>query len=638
MPENWCGIDYNRFTAKYRRVEIPTFRSKEQEIVWAAEQFDRFINGYGEMCGSTYFYYNFFYMTGVGGGLPFRPELRMTDDIWFRAEEKAEATRTGMCAIKRRRQGATWRCVARDLFKCITEPGYRVGFSSKGDHEAAQYVARFKLALNKLPIPLRPISQGADNRMQVEFKKVSRKGGRRHEDSDALNSSLIAKAPDSVNMWESETLTVLRQDEIGKLKFDIEEMADMSMPCLVGNDGFSRAGYAVFLGTAGNMGGRSGLQAADFYETCESRDLSKFFVPGYWGLVVDEFGNDDFDAGKKEVLSKYAKAKNREQEISIRQQYPLTEEDAFLDSSSSQIFPVKFIQKAEVELHKNPPRIDSGFFSQERDGRVIFNPHPDGKVRILEHPTGTHVEDRYCSGADPIDHDLNVEKKAAMKMESKLSKGAWVVVKAAPESPEDYSSDYPKVVCTYADRPDNVRDYYRQVAYGCLYFGCQVMIEYNRGAMMGFFKEWGLTRMLAKGKSSLSKKIDVQHQTYGYKKDTQGNFDEYINKLIAEDLEYNTELYKFVEILEDLRRANKRSNADYHSALQGAWHHYYGAHLRRHDRLRTLRQSEVLFGNSASASDDPSKEPLMTRKVGKKKFASPGYVKGPDGLTYRNFE
>lgn len=591
MPD-WYGIEYKPFTIRHVREPWPEFDKMTQSAItdWVTTQMGRFANGYGELSGRAYFYYQFMTIQSVAGGA-IRPDLRMSDDIDFRAVQKARDECRGQMKIKRRRQGATWRSVSDDLFDMLTCPGMRIGFSTKDGETAEEYLRRVKFSYSRLPEPFRA-AIATNNSTKLHLLRVEKRGGVHYE--TGLDSMIEVRAPGE-QMWEGYAYNVLKQDEIGKCPDDFNPitMVELAAPCLVGDDGVTRAGAFFCFGTAGDMTGLGGLRCKDLWDMCEGEPYSmdRFFIPGYWGLVIDDLGNDDFEAGEKKIQKMHASAANRKAEITVRQQYPLSIDDAFLDSDERQIFPIHYINLAENRIIEAPPRIQTGWF-KEINGRVEFMPDPDGKVKILEHPTHLDVKNRYLSACDPVDHDKNTSAAQHKKNRQVQSDLAWVVQKAVP-SGED-NDDAPMVVCLYVDRPNNIRDAYKQVLMGCVYYDCEVMVETNRYAMMMAFREWGAEKLLAKGMQAAFKVFQIQYQTFGFKKDPNGNFDEYTFDLISDDLVENWESYRFRELLSDLKAAGKR-NTDILSALQGVWFYYYSAVMRSKERRRKARSGSYFI-------------------------------------------
>lgn len=320
----------------------PQFRDATERFNWYREEQRRIRHGYDGISGLGYFYFNYWNMFRVEGGYGL-PDFRMTNEMFCRVVEaclfgKSEFMESqqgkGIILLGRRRWGKTALMLASAYYTAMHFRGSQIGMTSKTETDIhAMLSIHLKEPLYRLPRELRMQSQANDNKREIFF-------GKRYKDSDGLNkvigngSKIYARSPDPKS-FEGYGQRMFIVDEAGRIP-DLMSIWSKVNPALNGNDGKTRVGVPIIGGTAG-LEEEFGTEYQEFWYTAEDRGLLRYFVAGYTGFIVDEFGNDDVLSALKYILENRQKAKR----LSEREYYeaiifdPINPEEAFMSGGQS---------------------------------------------------------------------------------------------------------------------------------------------------------------------------------------------------------------------------------------------------------------------------------------------------------------
>ena len=194
-------------------------------------------------------------------------------------------------------------------------------------------------------------------------------------------------------------------------------------------------------------------------------------------------------------------------------------------------------QLASIRLHKIWPRPVSGYIdyfykngkhTYENIDGIKWIPHPDGKVKILEHPVWSdlymeelqkkksiaeekgeefempvykEMENLYVAGIDGIDIGQNQTSK-----ETKDPSDFCMVIKRRA-----FGMNEPQIVAMYKDRPGNIREAYKIAMCLARYYNCKINIEATRMGMITWAREnHGLQYFMKRPRATLT---DVKYGT-----------------------------------------------------------------------------------------------------------------------------
>jgi hypothetical protein len=473
----------------YEREERPNFNTREERLAWEDEEIRRCREGWKEMTGKHYFYWRWCKIKHASGRVS-SPDYRRIDDEHFKLVEsclRGDSRGKGVICVKRRRNGASWRSAADLLHEATLFPNSDIGVQSKSDDDVKIFLnEKLKHIYSNLPDFLRAATYG-NSLLKLKFgKKEKDKHG--NVVTKGNGSNIVCKSPTDTN-WEGMGLKYWSVDEAGKTK-NIENITSMTLPCLCDEDGFSRIGFAFLYGTAGDID-TVGDGFKKMWYNSDAYDFIKFFIPGWSGLMCDEYGNEDIEGAIRWILEEREKKKGlgERKYFDFIQQYPLTPEEAFMQSSSSWVNVAKVRARID-ELQKNPIKMQKGFFDMDDHGNVTFYPSSnptDQMVSILEHPVDG-VDDLYKGGADPYDHK---KTKAGAG-----SSGSFWIRKGWYEYAEE--DEWTRVLCCLVhDDGTDPNAFYEQCIMACLHYNsAKVLIEKNRAGMINAFEDWGFKNLI----------------------------------------------------------------------------------------------------------------------------------------------
>lgn len=188
-------------------------------------------------------------------------------------------------------------------------------------------------------------------------------------------------------------------------------------------------------------------------------------------------------------------------------------------------------QLAAIRLHKIGPRPVSGYIdyfykngkhTYENIDGIKWIPHPDGKVKILEHPVWSdlyieelqkkkliaeekgeefempvykEMENLYVAGIDGIDIGQNQTSK-----ETRDPSDFCMVIKRRA-----FGMNEPQIVAMYKDRPGNIREAYKIAMCLARYYNCKINIEATRMGMVTWAREnHGLQYFMKRPRATLT--------------------------------------------------------------------------------------------------------------------------------------
>jgi len=490
-------LPFEKNTVKFKRVTIPEFSDDRKKRIWENEEIKRCEKGYKGMTGKMYFFFNYGWMVNLTKG-KFVPDYRVCDNEWFKLLHKVQDEGGwGVVCIKRRRVGASWKEAADALHDALFNPFFIVGMNSKGKEDSRLLFVKVNFMFDNLPTFLK-VKVGGKTKDQIDFY---------YETKDELGnrvkkgnqSYIVVKAP-TVSAFEGHMLNKWIVDEAGKQE-DLPQMWSFTEDTMM--EETVREGIPILFGTSGEIG-RAGAGLLEMWNNSQIYRLHKFFFVGYMGLKTDEFGNDEIE----EVIRWIVYERKRRKGLSTKlyydflQKYPLTEGEAFAQTSEGGLGNITKITGQMDALAINPPKATKGRFKPTKDRKISFVPDQNGEVVIYEHAKGG-LTDTYVAGCDPVDHDMEFP-------DNKLSNLSMYIMKKAS------GVEPPKIVAQYTARPMKVKDYYQQAAMMLQYYNnTRVLIEKNRAGMISYFDENGLKHLLQVAPQGIVKLVGGKSFTIG---------------------------------------------------------------------------------------------------------------------------
>lgn len=208
---------------KWSRQELPKDFEKwgieEKEAYWERE-WDRRKNGFwfynnGEatyITGAHYFYLNW---CQIDVGYPdYRDRDRRFFYFWEECSRDIDAY--GMIFMKHRREGASWKSAALQLYYTTSEFNAHGGMLSKSGVDAKKLFLKTVYIWRRLPSFFMPISDGTDNpKTEINFQRPAKRRGANHLDVDngiTLDSS-VSWANTTENGFDGQKLRFFNSDE-----------------------------------------------------------------------------------------------------------------------------------------------------------------------------------------------------------------------------------------------------------------------------------------------------------------------------------------------------------------------------------------------------------------------------------------
>lgn len=519
-------------TTKYHRINVPSFSSDEEYKEFWFEQFRRCRDGYQDMCGKQYFYYNFCAIESLKHGKIF-PDYRVVDNEWFKlVTECQQSHEWGIVCVKRRRVGASWKEAADVIHDCLFNKNFHVGMNSKSEKDSILLFRKVKFIYNHLPPEMR-VKTTSSSKMFMDFSYVDPVDGiKKGQESD------IIVVPPTDSAFEGMALNKWVCDEAGKIN-NLLALFSFTEDCLMQET--VRVGVPIIFGTSGDVG-KEGSGLKHLWDFAHIYKLRKFFFGGWMGLYVDEYGNDNIEEAVRWIVYERRRREGMSTKMynDFVQKYPLTAEEALMDHTITGLGdPVK-IQAQRSSLILNPPTYTRGQF-READGKVLWYPDNFGPIIVYQHPIPGA---KFVAGCDPADID------DATGNPSDLA----TYVMSLPDG-----ASKPAIVMEYVDRPRELNTYYYQLALALQYYnGCKLLVERQKGGrLISFLKDLGLYHLFMTNPQEIRRLYPGRTVSIGVHLDPVTK--DYMRGLVTEYVDLNHELIPSISLLDELLAFGSRN-------------------------------------------------------------------------------
>ena len=425
---------------------------------WEQER-DRCINGYkprgmDKISGKYYFYLNYFKILGNSGAAGNRktlisPWYREMDKEYFETFETCKDEGKGMIVIKARDKGFSYMNSGLLGHEFTFFPFNDVGVAAGLQSSATSFFNKVKNGLNNIHPNFRHSALKDTDEIYKAGYKLKNKDGK--WETGGYQSQIICRTMDNPEVFKGERLGVMVFEEAGEFK-RLKNAYMSSKACFM--DGDIQYGVPVIGGAGGDIT-KSSKDFMEMYYNADAFNLIPSFIPAsraYYGFYDIESGIEDEVGARKKLESDRKKVEADQKAYNLHlQNYPMTVEEAFLNTKSSR-FNISLINQQRGKIMtdtKLKGQIQKGNLHWVSDDNgtlsVEFEPHQHGKFKILHHPR-TNFVGLDIGGVDSYDQD---------QAGASTSEGCAMIYRRF------YNIDEPgdMLVAEYTDRPERKEDF-----------------------------------------------------------------------------------------------------------------------------------------------------------------------------------
>lgn len=537
-------------------------------------QHDRCLNGYKPsgglwIPGNYYFYINFCQIERMNDDTNRKsieiPAYRDQDHEYFLEINEAEKGGYGLIIIKARRKGFSFNNMGVLLHEYTFFPGNQVGLGSEADKYVKDFRRRTVESYSRLPkeLQLQTLYNNDDILMSgwKEKDPKTKKWSERGFKSVIHWRNMDPTGKDSA--FRGLSLSKVCFEEAGEWKNLIAHY-NYTEECF--REGASQYGVPIIGGTSNQISNES-TDYMEMYNNAPDYNLKALFIPAskvYAGLPGSK-SFFDYKTGQSDVKGAEEDIEARAQEklktggtnkaayYAFRQEMPLKIEHAFMLSSGTP-FDLTLIneQIANLAVTKKlniatKARLD---WPKGANHKKVFGGKPEmiydeeGDFLIASPPIEGY-KNVHVGGADPYHVNDKLEEKSSEKKKKRWeSKGCMYVYRRFVNAsiPGDY------FVANYCKRPDTKEEFYEACLKLCIFYDCQVLVEYNDEGFLTYFVDNGMQRYLKERPRAADVKYMQATNRYGLHMKAQ-------QKMLLEDLwaDYIKHHYEDIYFLELLR-------------------------------------------------------------------------------------
>lgn len=399
---------------------LPKHMSIDERSKYIMDIMKKWKRGDDMFCGNMWAYYNIMKIHVRAGGGEIKPTFRQYDNktfdlynscIYGESKMYGNNSGKGVVAVGKRGEGKSAKIGALALSVASCNKSVTVLLTSKSEATAQDSLLKEKVKFPyyRLPSYIKHNAL-ADNRNELYLGSGGGLG---------IDSKILVKAPvpEALEGFGSKLWV---HDEAGKTQ-KLLQLLENSLPILNGEDGFTRVGFPLVIGVAGDFD-KFGSDYIELWNNAKSYDFLRWFIPGYAGMHLDKYGEEDIERAVEQIFTKRIELFRLSESVGAgdMQRFPLTPEECF-QSAMVGILPKQKIIFQQNQLLNNPVSIKSGEMMWLTNGETaLFNPTYLGKIKILEHPIPSTDKYQYISFIDAYD----IQEKRGSG-----SKGAIVVMK-----------------------------------------------------------------------------------------------------------------------------------------------------------------------------------------------------------------
>lgn len=349
-----------------------------------------------------------------------------------------------------------------------------------------------------------------------------------------LEGTTIDFRSTTLDAYDSEKLTILLGDEIGKFPPEVYIVDYWGKVSPTFNVGSTIVGKACFVSTcnAYNNGGKGFKELWRGSDPLGKRDpvsgwtetgLYRYFISSYdnYEGCFDLYGNcirhtppqpikgqdgKMITRGSIELIqARIARRDTAEKRINERREYATCVEDMFLEPAGHNILSVEKLNEQLEYNHanmRNPVRYSMRWKDNIKDSEVVLVPDPSGQF-YMANILPPHMRNKFrdddgfapinyrfgAGGCDSFDHnDVNDDR------EGRFSNGAFhFKTKSTIAEPLVPHNTF---FLEYIHRPPTAKMFYEDLLMACAYTGMPVLIEDAKPGIISYFQERGYGRFL----------------------------------------------------------------------------------------------------------------------------------------------
>jgi hypothetical protein len=588
----------------YLHSKIEAFKKQE----WERRLFGHwlFINGKKVYLAPVhYFYLNWYRLDD--GYAHYRDSDRRFFYFWQYCVEDPKCY--GMIEGTMRRQGKTYRgaCI---VYETISRPPQKQhgGIQSKTASDASDLFAdKLVEPWKDLPDFFKPESNcGSDPKSSITFFRDAKKGKgakkvKQGEDFE-LRSSITWK-PAKEKAYDGKALKILLHDEVGKTnpkeEADVYKRLKIVKPCLLKNGEIW--GKVLLSSTVEDLE-EGGAQFLDIWrESNQYRrekhggtksGLYRYFLSAIDGTYYDEFGFSDTKRAREYHDGEVAAIEDDPNAVvDYKRKFPYREEDMFIAPGDKCEFNAMILNERQNKLSdpddKSTVRGDFVWKDGKKDTDAIWVPNSaNGRWYVSWLPTKAEDcnkiarswdyrnnpnhrplnDEKFAMAFDPFSHGIVVgghKSNAAAAVFRKFD--PWVDNEKNVDAKGRPMWETNNWCADYLARPSDPEDSFEDMIIACVFFGCSLLPENNKIAVVDYFKKRGYSAFIMNRPQATFTKD-------GYSQDTPGipssrpMIEYYTNKLKTHVQNYG-HLIKHLRIVKSLLEFNSLEPTKYDTTV-----------------------------------------------------------------------
>lgn len=499
---------------RHRRITLPQnlnhIVDEQERMERQKEYFRRWKYGYEDLCGTMYGYHNYASIHVRAGSAFVRPTYREYTNRTFELAESCLYGKSryfgdnrgwGMIFLSKRGLGKSAEMGHLTNTVISVNKETRVLITSKSEFTGQEFLnEKVRQPYYKYPLYMRFGDKLSNNRNVFHLGMKTVKGG--ITEILGSNSKAIVRAPvPEANEGLGAKLWI--HDEAGKTE-NLLTLIDNTLPALNGEDGFTRIGVPIITGVAGDFD-KFGQDYILLWNEAETRNLKRWFVPGFAGMHMDDMGNEDIEKAVYDIFVERYKiwGHNNDSRLAEEmQKNPLTPEEALQSTSTSMFNKRKLFTQAKMLDTDNEYMRYGNLEWDDRRMSVTYHPKAKGTAKFSFIETPQHegmLKGAYIAFIDAYD----VQAKQIQG-----SKGAMYVFKRKARLTEQESHELhvrlqnsgtirEKLechlrlgflpVCEYIDNPDDPRSFAEYCSRICTWYRCKALVERKPSQIFSWF-------------------------------------------------------------------------------------------------------------------------------------------------------
>ena len=524
--------------------------SVQYQEYWAQEM-DRCVNGYKpkgmkKISGKYYFYLNYYMILGNDGTSGNRktlinPWYRAMDHEYFDTIETCKEEGKGMIVIKARDKGFSYMNSGAVAHEYTFFPFNDVGVAAGLQATADAFFDKVKKGLNGIhPNFKHSVLKDTTDIMRSGYKQKNKDG---KWEIGGYQSTIICRTMDNPEVFKGERVSLMVFEEAGEFK-KLKNAYMSSKACFM--DGDIQFGVPIVGGTGGDIT-KASKDFMDMYYSYDAYNLIPMFIPAsraYYGFFDINTGVEN----EKAAIEKLTEERDNIQKSGDNdaynlhvQNYPLTVEEAFLNTKSSR-FDISLLNAQRSRILSSidfRSQIQRGYLDWElgnEEFAVKWRPHPDGPYRILAHPM-TEFRFLDIGGVDSYDQDTAGASD---------SLGSAIIYRRFANT--DVPSDY--VIAEYTDRPPKKEDFWDGVLKLAVYYNAKMLVEYTKIGILDYFKRMNALKYLKEKPESAHNPGTKTRNRYGVHMNKQVK--SLLEDLIDDYIRENVEDIWFMDLIDEL--------------------------------------------------------------------------------------